>query len=578
MAQSLSNLPIGAKIKFGKHSVNGETAQPITWLVIAKNHTSTPAYPSNAITLLTEKLIDVRCFDDCEPSSSNVARVGAGNSRYSVSNIDQWLNKDNTAGNWYVAQHSTDNPPNGTAQYINQETAYVNRPGFLNSFSNVEKNAILNTTIRVVKTSTDGGGYEDITRKVFLPSITELGLGSENSISEGSMWSYFNTYSRNAPLTNQAYNNTKWTTKPSSITESVAYWTRTPVYGSPVQVRNIASAGGIYYTSAYYGILGVRPTINLSSTLSVSDTTDSDGCYTMVWNSSPPMPTTFNVPATIYGGKATTLSWSSVTDPDGDSVTYQLEQSLNGGAYTTIYSGSNLSYTTTIAFGTSNIQFRVRAVDSNSASSSYNSSTVRTVINNYAPTISGSDSDLGTKNAEFTQTYTISDLNANTVTVTEAVDGVRVRSYTATLGATNTFSVTGATWLTLANGSHTMTITATDGVDSTVRTYTFVKSVNSFTIQSTVAKALSTRPTRIKLTIGREIPAGATFKVEVCNNGFDTTKTWEDATSAVTGGLVHIFTNTTKSSTNWGVLIRVTVERNGTSGACYVNSIGGNFE
>ena len=37
MAQLLSNLPIGAKIKFGKHSVNGETAQPITWLVVSKH-------------------------------------------------------------------------------------------------------------------------------------------------------------------------------------------------------------------------------------------------------------------------------------------------------------------------------------------------------------------------------------------------------------------------------------------------------------------------------------------------------------------------------------------------------------
>ena len=39
MAQLLSNLPIGAKVKFGKHSINGETALPITWVVVAKNHT-----------------------------------------------------------------------------------------------------------------------------------------------------------------------------------------------------------------------------------------------------------------------------------------------------------------------------------------------------------------------------------------------------------------------------------------------------------------------------------------------------------------------------------------------------------
>ena len=50
MAQLLSNLPIGAKVKFGKHSVNTEAAQPIIWLVVAKNHTG---YPSNSVTLVS---------------------------------------------------------------------------------------------------------------------------------------------------------------------------------------------------------------------------------------------------------------------------------------------------------------------------------------------------------------------------------------------------------------------------------------------------------------------------------------------------------------------------------------------
>ena len=31
MAQSIASLPIGAKIKLGKYSVNGESASPIIW-------------------------------------------------------------------------------------------------------------------------------------------------------------------------------------------------------------------------------------------------------------------------------------------------------------------------------------------------------------------------------------------------------------------------------------------------------------------------------------------------------------------------------------------------------------------
>ena len=64
----------------------------------------------------------------------------------------------------------------------------------------------------------------------------------------------------------------------------------------------------------------------------------------------------------------------------------------------------------------------------------------------------------------------------------------------------------------------------------------------------------------------------------VCNNGYDASPAWEDATDAVVSGLVHVFSNTAKTADDWGVLVRVSVERNGATGACYVSAIGGNFE
>ena len=60
MSQALSNLAIGSKVKFGSYSVNGETAQPIVWTIVAKNHTG---YPDNSVTLHTSNIIDLRCFD-----------------------------------------------------------------------------------------------------------------------------------------------------------------------------------------------------------------------------------------------------------------------------------------------------------------------------------------------------------------------------------------------------------------------------------------------------------------------------------------------------------------------------------
>ena len=563
MAQSLSNLPIGAKIKFGRHSVNGETAQDITWLIVAKNHGINPSYPANSVTLLAEKIIDLRAIDANES--------GSPNNTYSLSNLDQWLNKDTLP--WFEKTHANDYPPDNT--YVANGTGYSNRPGFLSNFTLAERNAILSTTFRTLKYQ---NSYEETTRKVFLPSLTEVGV-TPTGLSDGTALPYFTTASlRRATLTKQCYDNTLSSSKPVAVTDYWSWWVRSASYGYSNRGIVIKTDGSYdNYTLSSQGEHGVRPMVNLSSTLAISDATDSDGCYNTLFNSAPPVPTTLNVP-TIYGGKSSTISWSKVTDPDGDTVTYQLEQSLNGGTYTTLYSGVNLSFTTVVPSGSTSVKFRLKAIDSQGASSGYIESTNRTVINNSAPVISGTNSSLGTKTNVFTQTYTITDANSDTVTVTESIDGVQIRSYVATLGATNTFSVSGNTWLVLANGNHTMTITATDGVDSSTRTYTFTKSVGSFTIQNSTPMMASTQPTRIKISVNKTLPPEATFKVEVCNNGYDSTPTWENATSSVTGNLVHLFSNTTKTATNWGVMIRVTVNRNGGSGACYVSSIGGNFE
>lgn len=575
MAQLLSNLPVGAKVKFGKYSVNGEAAQSIIWLVVAKNHSSTPAYPSNSVTLLTEKIIDLRAFDAIESDSSDTYRSIAGNNRYSLSNIDQWLNKDDAAGAWYVAQHDVDQSPIGSL--VTAGTAYAMRPGFLNAFTTEEKNAIQRTVIRVVIPSVDGTGYEDISRKVFLPSATEIGLNNGTNIAEGERWSYFNSNNPIAYLSSQAYNTTPSTSKPSGLSVAWLWWLRSNDRTSshcPLYIKADGTWGVKY---AIDGGVGVRPALNLSSALMVSNTSDSEGCYTLMWNAAPPAPTTLNTP-TIYGGKSNSISWSSVTDPDGDAVTYQLECSINGGAYTQIYSGASTSYAHLVPFGTTSVAYRVKATDPAAESSAYKTSATITVVNNNAPVISGTDANLGVKSEEFTGTYTITDANNNAVTVTESIDGVQIRSLVATLGEEITYGVTENTWLALPNGSHTLTIRATDGIDTSVRTYAFTKLADALKIQNATPWAASTMPTRIMLVVTRNIPSAATFKVEVCNNGYDASPTWEDATDAVTSGLVHVFVNKSKTATKWGVLVRVTVERNGATGACYISAIGGNFE
>lgn len=574
MAQLLSNLPIGAKVKFGKYQVNTETPWDIVWVVVAKSHVG---YPANSVTLLTEKCIDFMAIDAYEPTNTDSNRKNMGNNKYSVSNIDQWLNSPNAA--WYTSRHSADAPP--SAQNLNSlfsTLAYDTKKGFLYHFTATERTALMDSTIGVYLHSSDGGGYENITRKVFLPSVPEI-INQTGSV-EGSRWEWFVTNNiATCTLFPQAHTNIVYSNKPTS-NSNVVWWARTPYGTSSGEVGSCFSTTGTSGSqSVSYSASGVRPAINLASTRYISDTTDSDGCYTFLWNTAPPKPTTITLPNRILGGKSNTISWSSVIDSEGDAVIYQLECSYdNGGTYTTIYSGSAISYIHIPTYGKTTILYRVKAIDSMNESSAYTTSANATIVNNTPPAISGSNANLGVKSSGFTGTYTVTDVNNNAVTVTESIDGIQIRSLVATLGATITYGVTGNTWLALSNGSHTLRISATDGIDTTVRTYTFTKLVDTLKIQNATPWAASTMPSRIILVITRNIPSTATFKVEVCNNGYDASPTWEDATAPVKSGLVHVFSNTTKTAANWGVRVRVTVDRNGSTGACYVSAIGGNFE
>ena len=575
MAQLLSNLPIGSKVKFGKYSVNGELAQDIVWLIVAKNHGGTPAYPTNSVTLLTDKIVDLRAFDAQEPNSTILSHRSNGNNKYSTSNIDQWLNSDGQAGGWYNARHTYDQSP--MSPYVTNGTEYMSRPGFLNAFSIAEKNNILLTNINVALFNPSG--YEEITRKIFLPSATEIGVNNQGTEYEGAKWAYFIQNSSSTRLTSQALANTLAINKPSNDTNTW-YWLLRTSSDDGVSNR-VTHMGGNTESSVnrpYSGEMGVRPAMNLSASLKISDTTDRDGCYTFILNSAPPKPSALNTPVSIYGGKPNLISWGAVSDPDGDTVTYTLECAVDGGAFSQIYVGTALSYAHLVPFGTSTVNYRVKAVDPSEESSEYITSAALAVVNNNAPVISGADVNLGVKTDDFTGTYTITDANSDIVTVTEAIDGVQIRALVATLGETITYGVKGNTWLALSNGSHTLTISATDGIDTSVRTIVFTKLVDKFSIQNSTPWHSENMPSRIMLVVTRNIPSTSTFKVEVCNNGNDASPTWEDATDAVRSGLVHVFENTTKTATDWGVLVKVTVERNGATGACYVSAIGGNFE
>lgn len=571
MAQSLSNLPIGAKIKFGKHSINGESPQAIIWILVAKNHSD---YTSGSMTFLTNQIIDLRPVDASELSNTDENRRGYGNNDYDVSNIDQWLNKSGSP--WFVPAHNADQSPNNS--YVLRGTGYDSRPGFLTYFSSKEIDAILPTTIKFAKYSNTVGSA---TRKIFLPSATEVGFSL--GVSEGSSWGYFkDAESRKSVLSDQCYNNSPSGDKPVALASPWYWWLRSAEYTTTYNMYVVSYSGNSYTPPVLRGEYGIRPAMNLKATQLVSDFTDGDGCYTIIENSPPDVPTV-SIPSVIWGGTEFQVSVTG-TDPDGDTLSYSVERSLNGGNWEVVRDPLlNSVMPDTVPYGTSTVQYRARAFDltgSQSYSSTYGFSNLVNVRNNVPPTITGVSGDLGIKSEPFSIKYNVIDSDSDNLPVVEMLDSKIIRTYIIQNNDSTeqTFDVRNETWLSLTNGSHTIHIDASDGRGGASCSSTFIKSVSSIRFTSNPMMA-STMPIRAKITVDGSIPANAVFKVEVCNNGGDTSPTWEDATSSVKSGWAHVFTNTTKKNDGaWAVRVRVSVDRNGSSGACYITSIGGNFE
>lgn len=304
------------------------------------------------------------------------------------------------------------------------------------------------------------------------------------------------------------------------------------------------------------------------------------GQITVINNTAPSAPASITVPNTVYGGQSNIVTWGAATDPDGDAVTYTLERQVDGGDWSQIYTGSALSYTDTVTRGWTSVAYRVKAVDSRSASGPYATSPTRTVNNNLAPTVTcsqASGTNLGTKNTGFSIDYSVSDPDGDTVTVKEAIDGEVKRTFTATAGTTYTFQVTGETFMKVLNGDHTLTITANDTKMDTVHKLLFKKEITAAMITLTEPVEADAKIAVCVLSVNGSIPADANFEVKVTNNGKDTTPTWEDCTNAVKTGANHVFTNNTQTN-GWAFNFKVTVSRGASGQGGYINSVQGGFQ
>lgn len=316
---------------------------------------------------------------------------------------------------------------------------------------------------------------------------------------------------------------------------------------------------------------------------------DSQGLYSsyrtsgqvnVINNAAPTAPGSITIPDLVLGGSSLTISWEAATDPDGNMTGYSLERQVDGGEWAEVYNGTGLTYIDTITRGWFSINYRVRAYDSYNIFGSYATGTSRPVDNNRAPVITSdtaSGTDLGVKDAGFSVTYTAGDEDGDPVTVTEAIDGAQVRKFVAGAGVENSFDVTGDTFMKLLNGTHSMTITATDGKVNTVHTLTFTKEVTEATITLAEPMGADAKITICVLSVAGSIPQDAVFKVEVTNNAMDDTPVWEDCTTEVKNGGNHIFENETAES-GFAFNFRVSVKRGPSGQGGYINSVQGGFQ
>ncbi|WP_312908010.1 hypothetical protein [Tissierella praeacuta] len=198
---------------------------------------------------------------------------------------------------------------------------------------------------------------------------------------------------------------------------------------------------------------------------------------------------------------------------------------------------------------------------------------------NTAPIISDHDKDLGQKTETFSIDFSVSDNEGNAITVKTYLDGIKKEEYQVTDGATNTFTITKEDWYKLSIGQHSIKIEAIDEHGAiAVRNYTFTRFDDK--IQFTLKAPIETDiiATKILVTPTWTIPAGATAKVEACNNAFDEVPTWEDITPQVLISRHYNFINDSKTADKCGINIRFTVEKGTATEQCIINGFGGAFE
>ena len=295
-------------------------------------------------------------------------------------------------------------------------------------------------------------------------------------------------------------------------------------------------------------------------------------------------PASVTYPASPNGGELVDITIAPSTgNTFGGTVKYKIEYQLDGGSWqTAVESTTSTTVSVLIPKGTQTFAARATASDDTgfTSTTAVTGATVN-VVNNAAPVISCETSSLGEIAEPFSVSYSVSDEDGDTMTITEKIDGTTIRSYSAPSGSSGeqTFTPSAAQWLTTLNGSHTATITADDGKGGvTTHSISFTRAVHTMTVTLEEPMETDAAITKCVVNIARNLPADAEWSLLVTNNAFDPEPVWEDITQYVKNGWNWVFENQTVTSGRYGFNFKLTCTRGASGQGGYFDTISGGFE
>ena len=128
------------------------------------------------------------------------------------------------------------------------------------------------------------------------------------------------------------------------------------------------------------------------------------------------------------------------------------------------------------------------------------------------------------------------------------------------------------------NGSHTLTIEASDGILTSTKDITFTKNITGAKVSLTAPLTVDDTITVAAITLEGSFPADMSLTVEMTNNGLDETPVWENCTDIQSGEsrvfVHHAFTNKT-AARGFAFNYNVTVARGESGVGGTITMIGG---